>query len=91
MKCHVNLLELHTGTDLKMLSYLSEPARSTKFSLANRKLVVESFSHLLSITQVKTLCERLLSLFIFVAATFLFAEPYKQKSQSIQAYAHNTE
>lgn len=61
---------------MRLMPYLSEPAKSTKFSLANRKLVVESFSHLLSITQVKTLCERLLSLFMFVAATFLFEEPY---------------
>lgn len=60
---------------LGMMTYLSEPARSTRFSLANRRLVVESFSHLLSIMHVKTLCDRLLSLFIFVAATFRFEEP----------------
>lgn len=56
--------------------YLSEPARSTRFSLENRRLDIASFSHLLSITHVKTLCERLLSLFMLVAATFLFEEPY---------------
>lgn len=33
---------------------------------------------LLSITQVKTLWERLLARFMFVEATFLFAAPYKQ-------------
>jgi hypothetical protein len=41
---------------------------------------MESLSQRLSITQVKTLCERLLSLFIFVAAIFLFATPYKNIS-----------
>lgn len=69
---------LHNSTSLWQMSCLSEPARSTRFNLANRRLVVESFSHLLSITQVNTLCERLLSLFIFVAATFLFEEPYME-------------
>lgn len=58
------------------MHYLSEPARSTRFSLENRRLDMASFSHLLSITQVKTLCERLLSLFMLVEATFLFEEPY---------------
>lgn len=62
-----------------MMIYLSEPARSTRFSLANRRLVAESFSHLLSITQVNTLCDRLLSLFMFVAATLRFEEPYVQE------------
>ena len=59
----------------QLSSYLSDPARSTRFNLANRKLDAESFSHLLSMIQVKTLWERLLSQFIFVEATFLFAEP----------------
>uniref|UniRef100_A0A0A9G6T7 Uncharacterized protein n=1 Tax=Arundo donax TaxID=35708 RepID=A0A0A9G6T7_ARUDO len=54
---------------------LSEPARSTKFNLPKRRCVIESLSQWLSITQVKTLCERLLSLFIFVAAIFRFATP----------------
>lgn len=57
--------------------YLSEPARSTKFNLANLKWVLESFSQWLSIIQVKTLWERLLSLFIYVAAIFLFAAPWE--------------
>lgn len=66
------------GQLTKLSSYLSDPARSTRFSLANRKLDAESFSHLLSMIQVKTLWERLLSRFIFVAATFLFAEPWSR-------------
>ena len=66
---------------LKAMYYLSEPARSTRFNLANRRLDVASFSHLLSITHVKTLCERLLSLFMLVAATFLLEEPYCNKSR----------
>ena len=57
-------------------THLSEPARSTKFSRPKRRCVIESLSQWLSMTQVKTLCERLLSLFIFVAAIFLFATPY---------------
>lgn len=64
------------------MKHLSEPAKSTRFSLAYLKLDVESFSHRLSITHVKTLCERLLSLFIFVAATLLFAEPYMKAHNS---------
>lgn len=72
--CH---LSLEKGRK-KNLGHLD---RSTRFNLANRKLVVESFSHLLSIMHVKTLCERLLSLFIFVAATFLFKVPYAQNEQ----------
>jgi len=35
--------------------YLSEPARSTRFSLPNRILVIESRSHLLSMIHVNTL------------------------------------
>jgi hypothetical protein len=68
----------------KKCAHLSEPARSTRFSLANLRLVVESFSHLLSITQVNTLCERLLSRFIFVAATFLFKEPYREQAITLK-------
>lgn len=77
--CNFIHTETHISTSLSLIPHLSEPARSTRFSLANRRLVVESFSHLLSITQVKTLCERLLSLFIFVAATLLFEEPFVQQ------------
>lgn len=55
--------------------YLSDPARSTKFNLPNLRWVIESFSQQLSMIQVKTLWERLLSLFIRVAAIFLFALP----------------
>jgi hypothetical protein len=50
------------------------PARSTRSSLANRELHMESFSHLLSIVHVNTVCERLLTEFMFVADTFLFPE-----------------
>lgn len=57
------------------IAHLSEPARSTKFNLANLKWVMESFPQRLSMIQVKTLCERLLSLFMCVAAIFLFEAP----------------
>lgn len=63
------------GSKLRSIAYLSEPAKSTRFNLANRRFVAESLSHLLSIIHVNTLWDLLLSLFMFVAATFLFAEP----------------
>lgn len=63
------------GFYLDSVTHLSEPARSTKFNLPKRRCVIESLSQWLSMTQVKTLCERLLSLFMFVAAIFLFATP----------------
>jgi hypothetical protein len=78
------------GWQLHYLSHLSEPARSTKFNLPKRRCVMESLSQRLSITQVKTLCERLLSLFIFVAAIFLFATPYKNISETSMKLSLNS-
>jgi predicted membrane protein len=46
---------------------------------------MESFSHLLSIVHVNTVCERLLAEFMFVADTFLLTE----LCAKIQAYAFN--
>jgi hypothetical protein len=74
----IELSTIYWDTIDRKVSYLSDPARSTRFNLANRKLDAESFSHLLSMIQVKTLWERLLSRFIFVAATLLFAEPWSR-------------
>lgn len=45
----------HAMSQLVEDVYLSEPARSTRFSLPNRILVIESRSHLLSMMQVNTL------------------------------------
>ena len=74
----IELSTIYSDTIDRIVSYLSDPARSTRFSLANLKLDAESFSHLLSMIQVKTLWERLLSRFIFVAATLLLAEPWSK-------------
>lgn len=64
---------------IEVKNYLSEPARSTKFNLPNLKCFIESFSQQLSMLHVKTLWDRLLSAFIWVAAIFLFAAPCGRK------------